>query len=146
MTKLNAKGTLRLATSTSSPETAWSPPLMPGCLPKEMKGQYDQVCRNLYAEKLWHPDRLPLIISYLAAAHLVAKLTGSLNVDGVTDAEGKLNPAARALSNAVTTLAKAGACLGLTVVRSAPIVTEEPPVAGAAGSRWASAAKRGDDE
>ena len=146
MTKLNSKGTLRLVGTAAEPAGKWHPPAMPQCLPASSKAAFAQVCRNLYAEGLWHDDRLPLVVSYLSAAHLVERLTGSINRDGVQTADGKLNPAAKALSMAVTTLAKAGATLGLTVVRSLPTIAEEPPApAAAANSRWAKAAGHGDD-
>jgi phage terminase small subunit len=144
MTKLNAKGSLRLATSTDSNIMRWAPPTMPACLPASMRPDFDRMCRNLYAEGLWHDDRLPLVVSYCAASHLIDKLSTSISVDGIHTEKGKLNPAAAALSTAVATLAKAGHTLGLTVVRYAPNVTEKP-VASAETSRWANAGKAGID-
>lgn len=142
MTKLNAKGSLRLASTAPTPATKWLPPMMPVCLPKTMHGQYLQVCRNLYAEGLWHDDRLPLVVSYLSSAYVVESLTVSLSREGVTSTDGKatLSPAVKGLASAVTTLAKAGACLGLTVVRSQPIIADEAPADGVTGGKWAKAA------
>ena len=113
---------------------------MPQCLHKSLKKEYEQVCNNLYAESLWHVDRLPLVIAYLAGAYALRELAASISRDGVIMKDGKRNPSMAAYNSLVPILVRSGSALGLTVVRSSPIVKDDPSVTDKTSGKWAQAA------
>ena len=143
MTKLKAVGSLRVPTASKATQPRFTPPPMPACLDASLKSEYDRVCQNLFNEGLWHDDRLPLVVAYLSAHFAIQQCAISIADVGIFNPEtGRPNQAVSMQNGLTTSLKAAAGALGLTVVRSTPIMKETPSESDKTTNAWVQAAKR----